>query len=58
MISASELRERLRERDTSLATLSFGSRATGQQIRSLDATYEEFGEARPDVAMADGAAAN
>ena len=57
LIEASELRERLRERDTSLATLPFGSRATGQQIRVLDAANEEFGEASTGVTTAKGAAA-
>ena len=43
LIKASEVWERLRRRDTSKATLSFGSRSTGQQIRVLDAANEEFG---------------
>ena len=43
LIEASEVWERLRRRDTSKATLSFGSRSTGQQIRVLDAANEEFG---------------
>ena len=58
LIEASELRERLRRRDTSKATLPFGSRATSQQIRVLDAADEEFGEASAGVATAKGAAAS
>ena len=49
--------ERLRRRDTSKATLSFGSRSTGQQIGVLDAADEEFGEASAGVATVNGAAA-
>ena len=57
LIEASELRESLWRRDTSKATLPFGSRSTGQQIRVLDAADEEFGEASAGVATAKGAAA-
>ena len=57
LIEASEVWERLRRRDTSKATLSFGSRSTGQQIRVLDAANEEFGEASTGVTTAKGAAA-
>ena len=58
LIEASEVWERLRRRDTSKATLSFGSRSTGQQIRVLDAADEEFGKASGCVATAKGAAAS
>ena len=56
LIEAGEVREKLGERDTSLATLPFGSRTSGQQVRVLDATNEEFGEANSGIAAADGAA--
>ena len=43
LVESCELWEGLRGRDTSIATLPLGGRATAQQKRVLDATNEKFG---------------